>query len=146
MKCSDAGLDLIKTHEGLRLEAYPDPGTGGAPWTIGYGHTGSNVYEGLHIDDARADEFLRQDIETAERCVNNSVKVPLTQGQFDALCSFVFNLGCGALGKSTLLAKLNAGVDDGEVAQEFARWNKAAGKVLQGLVVRRRAEADMFLA
>lgn len=146
MKISDSGLDLIKTHEGLRLDAYPDPGTGGAPWTIGYGHTGSNVYDGLRIDETQADEFLRKDVETAERCVNNSVKVPLTQGQFDALCSFVYNLGCGALGKSTLLAKLNAGVDDDEVAAEFARWDKAAGKVLQGLVVRRKAEADLFLA
>jgi len=146
MKCSEAGLDLIKTHEGLRLEAYPDPGTGGKPWTIGFGHTGSNIVEGLHIDEIQADEFLRHDIETAEKCVTNSVRVPLTQGQFDALCSFVFNLGCGALGRSTLLAKLNAGEDDAVVAAEFSRWNKAAGKVLQGLVVRRKYEAEMFLA
>lgn len=146
MNISESGLDLIRMHEGCELVAYPDPGSGGAPWTCGYGHTGSNVYEGLHITQEQANDFLLRDVQAAEKCILNSVKVDLTQGQFDALCSFVYNLGCGTLGKSTLLAKLNAGEDDDSVAQEFLKWTHAGGQVLQGLVVRRRAEMDMFLA
>ena len=145
MNISDVGLDLIKLHEGCKLVAYPDPGSGGDPWTIGYGHTGSNIVPGLHISQEQADDYLRRDLAWVEKCINNSVKVDLTQGEFDALCSFVYNLGCSALGKSTLLAKLNAGDSDG-AAQEFGRWTKAGGRVLQGLVVRRKAEMDVFLA
>ena len=145
MNISEVGLDLIKLHEGCKLVAYPDPGSGGDPWTIGYGHTGSNIGPGLHISQEQADDYLRNDLAWVEKCINNSVKVDLTQGEFDALCSFVYNLGCSALGKSTLLAKLNAGDSDG-AAQEFGRWTKASGKVLQGLVIRRKAEMDVFLA
>ena len=145
MKISEEGLDLIRTHEGLELVAYPDPGTGGAPWTVGFGHTGSNVFEGLHITEEHADELLRRDVATAERCVNNSVKVSLTQGQFDACCSLVFNIGCGNFRSSTLLRLLNAGDDIG-AAGEFAKWTHANGKVLRGLVVRRKAEMDRFIA
>lgn len=145
MKISDVGLDLIMTHEGCELVAYPDPATGGAPWTIGFGHTGPEVVEGLHIDQEQALEYLRRDLVWVEKCIANSVKVELTQGEFDALCSFVYNLGCGALGKSTLLTKLNAGDSDG-AAQEFGKWNRAAGKVMKGLVIRRKAEMEVFLA
>ena len=108
--------------------------------------SGPDVGPGLHITQDQAVEFLRRDVERAEKCINNSVKVTLTQGQFDALCSFVYNVGCGALGKSTLLVKLNAGGDDDLVAQEFLRWTKAAGKEMPGLVTRRKAEMETFLA
>lgn len=146
MKISDVGIELICEFEGCKLQAYGDPATGAEPWTIGYGHTGPDVYPGLHITQDQAVEFLRTDIEKAEKCVNNSVKVTLTQGQFDALCSFVHNLGCGALGKSTLLTKLNAGGDDDLVAEEFLKWTRANGQVMAGLVRRRKAEAELFLA
>lgn len=143
MKISDAGIELLKLVEGLELVAYADEEAGGTLWTIGYGHTGSDVYEGLHITEERAVELLRRDIATAEKCVNNSVKVPMTQGQFDALCSFVYNIGCKVFGRSTLLAKLNAG-DDGGAADEFGKWVYDDGKKLNGLVLRRKAEADLF--
>ena len=145
MNISDVGLDLIKTHEGCKLVAYPDPGSGGDPWTVGYGHTGNDVVEGLHISQDEADDYLRHDLAWVEKCINNSVKVELTQGEFDALCSFVYNLGCGTLGKSMLLAKLNAGDSDG-ASSEFLKFTHAGGKVLQGLVVRRKAEMEVFQA
>jgi len=142
MNISDAGIAFLKLHEGVRLVAYRD--TGGV-WTIGVGHTGSNVFEGQHITEAQSDEFLRRDIQIAERCIANSVKVNLDQNQFDALCSLVFNIGCRAFGTSTLLRKLNDGDDEG-AADEFGRWVHDNGEVVQGLVVRRKDEADLFLA
>lgn len=141
MHISEEGLQLIKKHEGLRLKAYKCPA---GVWTIGYGST-RGVTEGMEITEEEADERLRKDIEVAERCVNASVKVTLTQGQFDALCSFAFNLGCGALGKSTLLRLLNHGQDD-LAAQEFAKWVNAGGKKLPGLVARRKDEAELFMS
>ena len=144
MKISDAGIALIKSFEGLRLEAYPDPATGGDPWTIGYGHTGE-VRPDMVITEAEAEQLLRQDIVQFEMCVNRLLQVSVTQGQFDALVSFAFNLGCGNLRKSTLLRKLNAGDADGAAA-EFAVWNRAAGRVMAGLTRRREAERDLFSA
>lgn len=144
MRVSDAGIALIKSFEGLELEAYPDPATGGEPWTIGYGHTGE-VTPGMVITEAEADELLLQDVAQFEMCVNGALQVPVTQGQFDALVSFAFNLGCRNLRNSTLLAKLNAG-DNVGAAAEFVRWNRAAGKVMAGLTRRREAERDLFNA
>jgi lysozyme len=132
-------------HEGCELEAYPDPGTGGDPWTIGFGHTGPEVKPGMRITQEQAEEFLRRDLAKVEKCVNNSVKGVITQNQFDALCSFAYNVGCGAFGKSTLLRYLNDG-DDLSAAREFLRWNKAGNKTLPGLVRRRQEEMDLFLA
>lgn len=142
MKISDAGIALIKSHEGLRLKAYPDPGTGGEPWTIGYGHTGG-VEPGDEIDQNRADEYLRCDVMTVEDCVEHFVNVSLTQGQFDALCSFVFNVGCKAFSNSTLCRLLNEGNYEG-ARQQFSRWTKAGGRDLPGLVRRRKEEAELF--
>ncbi len=142
MKLSDAGLSLIKRHEGLRLKAYPDPGTGGAPWTIGYGHT-QGVQPGQEITAAQADDYLREDVYWAEDAVRDHVKVALDQHEFDALVSLVFNIGAGAFARSTLLRKLNDG-DKAGAAGEFARWNQAGGKVLPGLVKRRADEAALF--
>jgi len=144
MKISQKGIDLIKQFEGVVLKAYPDPATGGDPWTIGYGSTGPEIVPGLEITEEQADAYLRADIETAEKCINQCVTGNLTQDQFDALCSFVFNLGCGNLRKSTLLKKINEGDDIG-ASEEFKRWDKANGKVMAGLTRRRTAEMELFL-
>jgi lysozyme len=141
MNISESGLALIKEHEGLRLDSYQDVV---GVWTVGYGHTGAEVHEGLHITQDAANVLLLGDVETAEKCIQNCVAVTLTQSQFDALCSFVFNLGCTALRNSTLLRKLNAG-DDVGAAEEFLRWNHAGGKIMAGLTKRRAEEMEMFL-
>ena len=139
MSLSQAGLNLIKSHEGLRTTAYQDPV---GVWTIGYGHTGT-AKPGQKITEAQAEQLLRQDVGWAQDAVRKNVKVPLTQGQFDALVSFTFNLGAGALGRSTLLKKLNAGDYAGAQA-EFGKFVHAGGRVLPGLVRRRNEEAQMF--
>ena len=141
MQISKAGLDLIKQFEGLYLKAYRCPA--GVP-TIGYGHT-AGVAMGQTITQQQADDYLRRDVRQFERAVARLVSVPLTQGQFDALVSFAFNLGEGALAQSTLLRLLNAGDYAGAAAQ-FDRWNKADGRVLPGLVRRRAAERALFEA
>ena len=139
MQISKAGLDLIKQFEGLYLKAYRCPA--GVP-TIGYGHT-AGVAMGQTITQQQADDYLRRDVRQFERAVARLATVPLTQGQFDALVSFAFNLGEGALAQSTLLRLLNAGDYAGAAAQ-FDRWNKAGGRVLPGLVRRRAAERALF--
>ena len=149
MKTSDRGVALIKAHEGLRLEAYPDPAHGWKVATIGYGHTTAagppKVERGMKITEAGADAILRQDLAKFERYVTDAVKVPLNQNEFDALVSFTFNLGPGNLRSSTLLKKLNAG-DRAGAADEFLKWTKAGGKTLPGLVKRREAERALFRA
>lgn len=142
MKTSQRGIDLIKSFEGLRLTAYPDPGTGGDPWTIGYGHT-KGVKPGMKITENWAEELLRDDLAEFEAAVNGLVKVRLCQHQFDALVSLVFNIGPGAFSDSTLLRLLNAGLYD-DAALQFVRWNKGGGKVLSGLTRRRMAERKLF--
>lgn len=142
MKTSDRGLHFIMAHEGVRLEAYPDPGTGGEPWTIGVGHT-SGVRQGDTCTMDQAMAYLRQDVGVAEDAVNRLVNVALTQEQFDALVDFTFNEGPGALASSTLLRLLNAG-DYAGADRQFARWNFANGRVLPGLVTRRADEAALF--
>lgn len=139
MKLSERGLDLIKKYEGLRLKAYRDSV---GIWTIGYGST-FNVREGMEVTEKQAEDLLWRDVHVAEVCVNGSVTVPLSQGEFDALVSFVFNLGCGKFRSSTLLRKLNGSDYDGAAA-EFARWTRAGGEVLAGLVSRREAEKERF--
>ena len=143
MKTSEAGIDLICHYEGVRLKAYPDPATGGDPWTIGYGST-KNVHPGMVITLDEARQRLREDLEEAEQAVLRHVTAPLDQSQFDALVSLVFNIGEGNFSKSTLLKKLNAR-DYFGAASEFVRWNKAAGKPMLGLTRRRAAERDHFM-
>ncbi|AIS17521.1 hypothetical protein LT40_08970 [Pseudomonas rhizosphaerae] len=143
MKTSSKGIALIKSAEGLRLKAYPDPGTGGLPWTIGYGST-SGVTRNMVITEAQAEQMLAEDLVRFERIVERAVRVPVTQGQFDALVSFTYNVGEGNFTKSTLLRKLNAG-DTAGAAEQFSRWVHAGGKVLSGLVKRRAAERALFL-
>ena len=112
-------------------------------WTIGYGHT-KDVQEGDKWSKEKADFMLWRELEDEyEEYVNNYVHVPITQQQFDALCSWVYNLGPSNLKRSTLLRKLNNG-DYDEVPQQIKRWNKAGGKVLEGLTRRREAEALLF--
>lgn len=142
MKTSDAGLAFIAEHEGLRLAAYPDPGTGGEPITIGCGHTGG-VKLGDICTHEQAMEWLREDVASAERAVDRLVTADITQNQFDALVSFTFNCGAGNLEKSTLLKKVNAEQFEAAAA-EFLRWDMAAGRHLAGLTKRRLAEAALF--
>lgn len=139
MHISEAGLALIRQFEGLRLRAYLCPA--GIP-TIGYGST-AGVKLGQSITAERAEQLLREDVRQFEAAVSRLVKVPLTQGQHDALVSFAFNLGAKALEKSTLLRLLNAGDYSGAAAQ-FDRWVYASGRKLSGLVKRRAAERALF--
>ena len=142
MKISQAGVDAIKAFEGLRLDAYKCPA--GIP-TIGYGSTGSHVSMGMSITEEYAEVLLREDIERFERCVNEYVTVELTQYMFDALVSFAFNLGCGALKRSTLLKRVNVNRKE-DAANEFLRWDNAGGRKLAGLTRRRNEEREMFLS
>lgn len=145
MQISQRGVDLIKEFEGLRLKAYLCPAN---VLTIGYGSTGRHVTEGLVITEAKAEELLRADLGRFEDAVRKAA-LPCTQGQFDALVSFAFNVGIGNLNSSTLLRKHKAG-DKAGAAVQFGRWNKARVKgvlrVLPGLTRRRKAEAALYLS
>ncbi len=140
MKTSKKGIALIKEFEGLRLKAYKD--IVGVP-TIGYGST-HGVTMGDEITEEEAEILLLEDLREYEDCVNQYVTVPITQEEFDALVSFAYNLGCGALRGSTLLRLLNAGNKEA-AAQQFKRWNKAGGVEVAGLTRRRVAEANLFM-
>lgn len=142
MKISNKGINLIKQFEGLELKAYKDSV---GVVTIGYGSTGPHVFMGQIITEAQAEVLLIKDLSRFESGVTELVKVPLTQNQLDALVSFSFNLGLGNLKSSTLLKKLNA-KDYVGASKEFERWNKAGGKVLNGLTRRRLAEKELFLS
>ncbi len=137
---SDKGLALTKSFEGLRLEAYQDSA---GVWTVGYGHTGSGVVEGIAVTDAEAEALLIADLEDAVRCVNRKVTAAISQGQFDAMVDFCFNAGRGNFVQSTLLRKINTGDVAGAAAQ-FGLWVHAGGEVVPGLVRRRQAETEMF--
>ncbi|MBN5282608.1 lysozyme [Serratia ureilytica] len=146
MKISDDGMALIKRFEGLRLQAYQDSV---GVWTIGYGWTqpvaGRKVGAGMAIDAATAERLLVCGVAQFEQGVERLVTVTITQGQFDALVSFAYNLGLRALEKSTLLRRLNAGDRQG-AADQFGRWVNAGGVRLDGLVARRAAERALFLS
>lgn len=143
-----AGLRLIKSFEGFEPKWYRDPV---GIWTIGFGHTDAagapkhSTSKGLVLSDEAATEILANDLGQYAAAVEKAVKVPLNDNQFAALVSFTYNVGAGALAKSTLVKKLNAG-NYGAVRSELAKWNKAGGKVLKGLTRRRAAEADLFEA
>lgn len=145
-----SGINIVKKFEGLHkvtqegyVRAYRCPA---GKWTIGYGHT-KGVRSGMRATPTECDEFLRQDLEEAGAIVRRHVSVPLSQNQFDALVSFVFNLGGGNFQSSTLLKKLNRGLYE-EIPAQILRWNKARvdGKLteLRGLTRRRTAEAALF--
>lgn len=139
MKTSDTGIALIKKHEGLRLDSYQDSG---GVWTVGYGHT-ATAKPGQTITRQQAEALLLSDLKDKENAVKALVKVPLTQNEFDALVSLVFNIGTGAFKNSTLLKELNAG-NKKAAAGQFIRWVNVNGQQLPGLVKRRKEEKELF--
>jgi len=139
MKTSQRGINLIKSFEGFRSKAYKCPA---GVWTIGYGST-SNVREGMVISEQQAETMLRNDLMTAENAVNNQ-RLDINQNKFDALVSFVFNCGSGNFAKSTLLKRIKINPHDPSIYKWFAVWNKGGGKVLPGLVRRRKEEAELY--
>jgi len=142
MHTSQTGVDLIKEFEGLRLDSYY---CSSCVLTIGYGHTGPDVWVGQVITEEEAEKFLRDDLEVFERAVEELIDIDLTQNQFDALVSFTFNCGDGALEQSTLRKRLNAGDAPNTVAEEeLPRWNKGANGPLPGLTRRREEEVKLF--
>ncbi|QVV67998.1 glycoside hydrolase family protein [Synechococcus sp. LA31] len=144
MPLTPEGWTLLKTWEGCRLSAYPDPASGAAPWTIGYGHTGAEVVPGLTITQEQAEAWLKQDVAEAAAAVDRLlISVTLTPRQRDALISFCFNVGAGALERSTLRKRLLAGESSADViAEELPRWNKGPKSPLEGLKRRRAAEVS----
>lgn len=140
MKTSQEGIELIKKFEGCKLAPYV---CSGGVLTIGYGHTGSDVAEGQEISQECAEQLLKEDLAEFEGYVNKMVEPELTQCQFDALVAWTFNLGPTNLSTSTLLKRLNSD-ELNDVPYQIKRWNKAGGKVLDGLVRRREAEALLF--
>lgn len=141
---NQAGLDLIRNFEGCRLDAYQDSA---GVWTIGYGHTGpvngQPVAAGMTITQDTADDLLREDLAWAEKCVNDAVSHDATPNQFAAMVSLAYNIGCGAFNSSSVLREFNDGFINA-AREDFALWNEAGGQVLEGLVRRRAAEAQLF--
>lgn len=137
---NQACIDLVKNYEGCRLKAYPDPGTGGEPWTIGWGHT-SGVSEGDMCTQDEADAWLVDDLQSHEDGVKSLLHVDVNDNQLAALTSFAYNVGLGNLKTSTLLRLINLGQPD---STQFLRWVNGGGKVLPGLVKRRQAEKSLF--
>ena len=141
MNTSQTGINLIKKLEGCKLEAYQ---CSAGVWTIGYGHTGSDVTKGRKITLTEAESLLKQDLIVHCNNVSKLVKVSLNQNQFDALVSFIYNIGINAFKTSTMLKHLNKG-EFYAAAKEFDRWIYAGGKVSEGLKKRRTAEKTLFL-
>lgn len=143
---NQATVDLIKRNEGCRLHAYPDPATGGDPWTIGYGHTGADVSPGVAIDLAKAEELLRADLAKFEEGVDDLIdeNAVTSDNEFGAMVSLAYNVGLGNFGKSSVLRYHNAG-QPVAAANAFLLWNKAAGRVMAGLERRRHEEATLYM-
>lgn len=144
MKMNQLGVDLIKKFEGCRLNAYPDPATKAEPYTIGFGHTGKEVKPDLTWTQSMADFMLNNDVNKIAVSLQPFVKSPVNDNQFSAMVCFAYNVGLSSLKNSTLLKLVNEGKFD-KAADEFPKWNKAAGKVMKGLVARRAAERELFL-
>lgn len=141
-KYSQNGIMLTESFEGLRLDSYQDVA---GVWTIGYGHTGSDIKQSMTITEDQAQALLESDIAASVACVNYAVKVNINQNQFDALVDFTFNEGRGSFLRSTLLTLLNMGDFLGASGQ-FQKWIYAGGEVQPGLIRRRDAEAALFNA
>ncbi len=140
MKTSAIGILLVKTFEGYRDEAYICPG---GKWTIGYGHT-NNVKQGDTCTQSEAEEYLKEDLKVAEDAIN-AQGLSLSQQQFDALVSFVYNIGTGNFQSSTLLKRLRQDTEDYETLEyEWKRWKYSNKQVLKGLVRRRAAEWSLY--
>lgn len=139
-----SGLQLIKDCEGCKLKAYPDPATGAEPWTIGYGHTGPEVKKGMVINLYVAEELLQKDLfKFCTQVTALCASIKLTDNQYSALVSLVYNIGPENFKKSTLLKLLLKSEFDA-ASQEFIKWDKAAGKEMTGLTKRRQMEANLF--
>jgi len=141
MKASVDAYELIKQFEGLRLEAYLCPA---GIWTIGYGHT-SGVSPNSFITIQEADEYLHRDVAAIEMQLNK-LNLSLRQCQWDAIVSFVFNVGIGNFKASTLLVKIRINPDDNSIIDEFLRWVYANGKVMRGLQKRRLTEMKLYFS
>ena len=145
MNWLEIATEEIKRHEGCKLNAYPDPGTGDVPWTIGYGATGPEIHSESVWTQDQADKDLANRLNTLGDRIDSVVHVEINDNQKAALCSFAYNVGMGNLKSSTLLRLLNEG-DYAGAAEQFNQWTKAAGRVLPGLVTRREEESKLFLA
>lgn len=141
MKISEKGIEFIKKEEGEVLHSYKCQA---GVWTIGVGHTGKDVKPGMIITKEISSELLKQDLRRFEETVNKSIKVDITQSQFDALVSLCFNIGTGAFAKSTLVKKINANAPLEEIEAEFRKWRRGGGKVLPVLVARREREIKLY--
>jgi lysozyme len=149
MTVNKATLDLMKEFEGLRLDAYPDPATGGEPITIGYGTTaraGVGIIPklGMRITKAEAEDYFRLTLVKFAREIKPAINRPINENEFGAFLSLAYNIGPGAFKRSSALRHFNEG-DKAKAANAILMWNKANGKVMRGLVRRREAERDLFL-
>ena len=141
-RASDTLISKLKEFEGLRLVAYK-PTKAERWWTIGYGHSAADVRAGMRITEEKAEELLKRDLYFVEKFVNDIPNVR-TQGQFDALVSFAYNVGVGNLKRSTLLKKIMHDAPTAEIQREFMKWVYSGGKKPDGLVKRRRWEAERY--
>ncbi len=142
-----SALNIIKKFEGLKLIAYPDTGN---IWTVGYGSTinkdtGQSIKKGDKIDLETAERWLKMDVNEREKKIKGLIKVPISYNALEALTSLAYNIGTSAFTNSTLLKLLNQGADKNIVADQFLRWNKVNGKVVDGLTNRRKLERELFL-
>lgn len=145
-KVGKRGVELMHSFEGCKLDAYPDPGSrDGNPWTIGWGSTGQGIAKGVTWTQQQADERFERDLNEKYAAGVDQIlgNTPTTQNQFDALVSLAYNIGLGALAKSTVMRKHKAG-DHLGAARAFLMWNKNSGKVMRGLTRRRLAESDLY--
>ena len=143
MQISQNGIDLIKSFEGLELTAYPDPASGGEPWTIGYGST-ANVAPGMTITLQEADTMLLAVLQSTVTAVNDVIDTTVSQNQFDAMVSFTYNLGAGNLRQSSMLRLTNDG-NFSAAADAFLLWDQASGSFNQGIYNRRQKERALYL-
>lgn len=146
MKTSSDGIYLMHKYESCSLVAYPDPATGGEPWTVGFGETGPHVKPGMTITQEQADQMFADRLakEFEPGVIKALAGATVTQNEFDALVCFAYNVGLANLRSSTLLKLVKAG-DKSGAADQFLRWDKAAGKRMLGLYRRRYSERLLFL-
>lgn len=145
MKTSSNGVQVLHYFESCKLTAYPDPGTGNDPWTIGWGDTGPDVKPGLTITQDEADaRFSKRLSGEFEPGVTKALQRPATQAEFDAMVCLAYNIGVSAFTNSTLMRLFNRG-DYAGAAEQFLVWNRAGGKIMLGLRRRRAAERALFL-
>ncbi len=143
MKLNQNGVDLIKRFEACSLKAYPDPVTKGPPYTICYGHTGSNVQPNSIWTQALCDQTLQSDLNKIVSQLTPLIHVDLNDNEFSAVVSLVFNIGIGNFKNSTMLKLLNAAATMA-AANEFTKWDHAGGREIPGLLKRRLAEQKLF--